>query len=187
MQRRHGQRYDGNGQIVKTRHRRQIADYADYKGRASAFYFLRDEMTCNLNIRAVTIFSTFLLISLFSSAYVWADIAERYDENTEMTIKGTATDVLHERRKPVIVRLRCGDNIYNIVTAPSWYLSKESITFASGDVLIVTGSRYFSRHGVLYIIARQIKNTEIEKLFILRDSMYKPMWRGHRMHNRRLP
>jgi hypothetical protein len=128
---------------------------------------------------------TYLL--LFSLAYAGADIAEKYDENTEMTIKGSVIEIVHERRKPVVVKLKAGDNIYNIVTAPAWYLSKESITFGSGDVLVVTGSRYFSRDGILYLIAKQVKNSETGMLFILRDSLCRPMWRGHGMHNRRLP
>lgn len=128
---------------------------------------------------------TYLL--LFSLAYAEADIAERYDENTEMTIKGSVIEIMHGRRKPVIVKLKAGDNIYNIVTAPAWFLSKEFITFSSGDVLMVTGSRYFSRDGSLYIIAKQVKNPETGMLFILRDSHRRPMWRGHGMRHLRLP
>jgi len=123
---------------------------------------------------------------LFSLAHAGADIAERYDENTEMTIKGSVIEIVHERRKPVVVKLNDGDNIYTIITAPAWYLSRESITFGSGDVLVVTGSRYFGRDGILYVIAKQVKNYETGTLFILRDSR-RPMWRGHGMHNRRLP
>ncbi|MCL4455996.1 MAG: hypothetical protein M1147_02630 [Nitrospirae bacterium] len=134
-----------------------------------------------------TILIAVFLFSLFSSAYAESDIKEGYDENTEITIKGTLIEMIHVKRGPVILRIKTSGKSYNVVTAPRWYLSRESITFSPDSVLEITGSKYYGADGNLYIIGRQIKNIETGKQIMLRDSFCKPLWGRHKMHDRRLP
>ncbi|HAK88651.1 MAG TPA: hypothetical protein DHV16_07555 [Nitrospiraceae bacterium] len=144
-------------------------------------------MTDNLKIRTAVIFAFFLLLSPFSSAYAESDIKEGYDENTEITIKGTVTEIIHVKRGPVILRVKTSGKSYTVVTAPHRYLSGEAITFNTDSLMEITGSKYFGRDGNLYIIGRQIKDLTTGKTIMLRDSSCKPLWRNHRMHDRRLP
>jgi len=135
----------------------------------------------------IKIFAVCFLLSIVSFSYAETEITEGYDENTEITIKGTITEIVQGMRGPVILILKIDSKTYNVVTAPRWYLSREAITFSSGSALEITGSKYFGRDGNIYIIVRQVKNPETGKVIILRDSYCKPLWRGHRMHDRRLP
>lgn len=124
---------------------------------------------------------------MVSFSYAGTEITEGYDENTEITIKGTVTEVMHGMRGPVILKLKTATKTYNVVTAPRWYLSRNAITFIIGTALEITGSKYFAKDGNLYIIARQVKNPETGSVTVLRDSYCKPLWRGgNRMHDRRL-
>jgi hypothetical protein len=132
----------------------------------------------------IKIFAVCLLLSLFSLSYAGADVTEGYDENTEITVRGTVTEIVRRKRGPVVLKLKAGNKTYNAVTAPEWYLSQESIIFNAGSVLEVRGSKYFGKDGNLYIAVREIKDLEIEKVINLRDSNCKPMWKGHRMRNR---
>jgi hypothetical protein len=135
-----------------------------------------------------TILIAVFLLSMVSFSYAETEITEGYDENTEITIRGTVIDIMHGKRGPVILKLKTGIKTYNVVTAPGWYLSRNAITFSIGTALEVTGSRYFGRDGNLYVIARQIRDAETGSVTVLRDSYCKPLWRGgHRMHDRRLP
>ncbi|MFZ5997164.1 MAG: hypothetical protein ACOYW7_06715 [Nitrospirota bacterium] len=128
------------------------------------------------------------LIALFllplSSAYAESDIKEGYDENTEITIRGKITEIIQERRGPVIVRLKSGNKTYAVVTAPSWHLESERVTFTPGSEIEVRGSKYFGRDGALYIIARHLNDLATGRVITLRDSSCKPMWmhRGHARH-----
>jgi hypothetical protein len=135
-----------------------------------------------------TILIAVFLLSMVSFSYAETEITEGYDENTEITIRGTVIEIMHGMRGPVILKLKTGIKTYNVVTAPGWYLSRNAITFSIGTALEVTGSRYFGRDGNLYVIARQIRDAETGSVTVLRDSYCKPLWRGgHRMHDRRLP
>ncbi|GEM_PF-453069 len=135
----------------------------------------------------IKIFAVCFLLSIVSFSHAETEITEGYDENTEITIRGTVIEIMHGMRGPVILKLKTGTKTYNVVTAPRWYLSRNAITFSIGTALEVTGSRYFGRDGNLYVIARQIRDTETGSVTVLRDSYCKPLWRGgHRMHDRRL-
>jgi hypothetical protein len=51
----------------------------------------------------------------------------------------------------------------------------------------VVGSKYIGRDGNLYIVARQLRNPATGRMVILRDSAYRPLWKGHRMYHRNMP
>lgn len=143
-----------------------------------------------LKTKIIVIFVVSLLLSMISLSHAepnLSDITEGYDENTEITIKGTLTEVFQGMRGPVILKIKTDTKTYNVVTAPRWYLFKNAITFSEGSKLEITGSKYFGRDGKLYIIVRQIKNSDTGGVIILRDSYCRPFWRGHGMNTRRLP
>lgn len=137
--------------------------------------------------KIIALFMTCFLFCLFSLAYAESDLTEGYDENTEVTIKGTVIEIMREMRGPLIVKIRAGNKNYNVVTAPPWYLLREGISFNPDSELEITGSKYFSKDGSLYIIGRQIKNPATGGIILLRDSYCRPLWRGSRMFNRQMP
>lgn len=158
----------------------------------TGFKVLSPHLTCIsksglLNLCKTILIAIFLL-STVSFSYAETEITEGYDENTEIIIRGTIAEIMHGIRVPIILKLKTGTKIYNVVTAPMWYLARNAITFSIGTTLEVTGSRYFGRDGNLYVIARQIRDAETGSVTVLRDSYCKPLWRGgHRMHDRHLP
>ncbi|WP_203472269.1 hypothetical protein [Dissulfurispira thermophila] len=176
---------------------RQVSSVVDdgYKINVDAcarFKVLSPHLTCIFQLGPLNLFKTVLiavfLFSIVSFSYAETEITEGYDENTEMTIKGTVIEIMQGMRGPVILKLKTGAKIYSIVTAPQWYLSRNGINFTVGDVLEVTGSKYFRKDGNMYIISRRIKDFETGNVNILRDSYCKPLWGGgHRMHNRWMP
>lgn len=126
-----------------------------------------------------------MLILLFlcmvsPTAYAASDVTEGYDENTEITVRGMVAEVVQGMMGPVVLKIRAGNKIYQVVTAPPWYLSREGIVFSPGSRWEVRGSKYFGKDGNLYVIARRLKNAETGREVVLRDSHCKPMWRGHK-------
>jgi hypothetical protein len=125
--------------------------------------------------------ATFFLVYFFSAAYAENEVPEGYDENTEVTVKGTLKVVLRGMRGPVIIILKSGNKDYKVITAPLWYLAQEGIELAAGTAYEVTGSKYIARDGNHYIIAGRLKNLSTGKISSLRDSSCMPLWKGHRM------
>ncbi len=122
-----------------------------------------------------------LLLVFCSHAYAESEITEGYDENTEVTLKGTLTDVTRGMRGPVILILRSGSKDYKVVTAPPWYIARQGINLTPGTSYEVTGSKYISADGNLYIIAGRLKDLSTGNVVQLRDASYMPLWRGHGM------
>lgn len=104
---------------------------------------------------------------------------EGYDENTEVTITGTVKDVVKEGRGPVIVRVSFRKRIYNVLTAPPWYLIQADMVFSPGSEVEVTGSKLL-RDGMIYLAARRVKDKKSGKEILLRDDSLRPLWRGRR-------
>lgn len=175
----------------------QVSNVADDRYKinfiaSAGFKVFSPHLTCIsgsglLNLCKTILIAVFLL-SIVSFSYAETEITEGYDENTEITIRGTVAEVMYGMRGPVILRLRTDNKTYSVVTAPRWYLARNAIAFNADSDLEVTGSKYFGMDGNLYIIARQIRDAETGKVIVLRDSYCKPLWRGgHRMHDRRRP
>jgi hypothetical protein len=131
-------------------------------------------------LKGVLLASLFLFC-FFSAAYAENEVSEGYDENTEVTVKGTLKEVLRGMRGPVIIILKSGNKDYKVITAPLWYLAQERIELATGTAYEVTGSKYIARDGNYYIIAGRLKNLSTGKISSLRDSSCTPLWKGHRM------
>ncbi len=131
--------------------------------------------------------SVFLLLGiLWQPAYASPDIKEGYDENTEVTVRGTVKEVVNGTRGPVILKIRSDSKMYRVITAPPWYLSQEGVLFQPGSEWEIKGSRYFGRDGNLYLVCRQMKDIGTDKAVVFRDSSCKPKWMGRRMHKRHM-
>jgi hypothetical protein len=126
----------------------------------------------------------------FSPAAAQEDLGESYDENTELTVRGSVVEAKRETPGPFVIKLRTKNMIYNVVTAPPWYLTREQIVLREGLELEVTGSKYIGKDGNLFLLARQITDISTGKVIILRDTHCRPLWHGHRMQrgrNQQLP
>jgi hypothetical protein len=127
----------------------------------------------------IAFLTSFLIASFFSFVYAENEVGEGYDENTEVTVKGTVKEVLKQKRGPVIIILESGNRNYKVITAPPWYITREGIDFESGTSFEVTGSKYIARDGNRYIVASRLKNLFTGKIIRLRDSSCMPLWKGH--------
>jgi hypothetical protein len=127
------------------------------------------------------LYGSLIILLLFSITSVRAEEPEEgYDENTEVTIKGTVKDLVREMRGPLIFRIPYRDRVYHVVTAPPWYLRQQNFVFQSGLELEVTGSRYVRMDGTLYLVARKIKEVKTGREILFRDLRLRPCWRGMR-------
>jgi hypothetical protein len=116
-----------------------------------------------------------------------SDIKEGYDENTELSIRGVVIESLREMRGPILIRLKFREKTYVVITAPPWYLHDANVTFQENSEVEVVGSKYIGRDGNLYIVARELRNPLTGRVITLRDSTYRPLWKGHRMQKRTMP
>ena len=123
----------------------------------------------------IVIMILLIITGVIAYAQEWE---ESYDPNTEITIKGTIAEVIQRQHGPVIIGILKEDTIYNVVTAPRWYIEQERMEFKLGDKVIVHGSKFFSRKGELFLIARSINNISKGKNYSFRDEFMKPCWRG---------
>ena len=128
------------------------------------------------------IFSGFvaLLFLMFAGPALPFEGEEGYDENTEVVLSGTVREIVKEERGPVIVRVLHNDRIYNVITAPPWYLARQNIFFRQGSEIEVTGSKVLDRDGVFYLVSRKLKEVRTGREIMLRDDFLRPLWRGRR-------
>jgi hypothetical protein len=119
----------------------------------------------------------FLLSAGTASPY---EAEEGYDENTEMTLSGAVQDIVTGERGPVVIKVLYRGRIYNVITAPPWYLVRRNIVFRRGLEIEVTGSKVLGRDGALYLISRRLKEPKTGREVMLRDDFLRPLWRGRR-------
>lgn len=132
--------------------------------------------------RAISMLTAFFLFALLAPSHAGSDdIKEGYDENTEITIRGTVAEVSRAEmmRGPIVVRLRQNNSIYNVITAPPWFLTRQGISPTVGSLLEVQGSKYYGRDGKLYLIGRRLRDPATGRIADLRDMGCKPLWMGH--------
>jgi hypothetical protein len=131
----------------------------------------------------IKITSLVFIFSVLFLSYAYAEnyVSEGYDENTEITIKGTIKDVIREMRGPVVILLKTGGKDYKVITAPPWFIVQKGIELSPGKSYEVVGSQFFSRDGNRYLIASRIKDLDTGKITQLRDSSCMPLWKGRRM------
>ncbi|MCX8034123.1 MAG: hypothetical protein N3A00_02255 [Thermodesulfovibrio sp.] len=123
----------------------------------------------------ILIMTLIFTISSIAVAQQWED----YDPNTETAIKGKIVEVLQRPNGPMVLGVLKGGKVYYILTAPKWYYDQEKISLTIGDEIVVHGSKYFSRRGELFLIARSIHNLSNGKIYSFREEHHmKPKWRG---------
>lgn len=114
-------------------------------------------------------------IATVTEAQQWQ---ESYDPNTEIAIKGKIVEIMQKERGQIIIGVLKQNMIYNVFTAPRWYIEEEKIDFKLGDEVVVHGAKFFSKEGTIFIIARSIHNISTGKIYQFRDEFMKPCWRG---------
>ncbi|MGC8795747.1 hypothetical protein [Thermodesulfovibrio sp.] len=131
---------------------------------------------------SIVIMIFLITIGQIAEAQEWE---ESYDPNTEIAIKGKIAEIIYRDYGPVVIGITKHDKIYNIITAPRWYIEQEKIEFNLGDEVVVHGAKFFSKKGELFIIARSIHNISTAKIYSFRDENMKPCWSGGRQHKKR--
>ena len=126
-----------------------------------------------------TALTAMLLLFVYSIAPA-EELENSYDENTEITVNGIVRAIETNMHGPVILRITSENSVYSVVTAPFWYLRMEKITFYTDEILEIRGSKYFSKDGRLYIIAKKIRSEKNSREIFLRDVQCRPMWHGMR-------
>ena len=122
-----------------------------------------------------------LIIILLLTSPVWAqeELADKYDENTELTLTGQIIEISERGRGPIILKVRSDrDNrLYNVVTAPAWFLARHNINFKVGERIEVVGSKFLSKSGEIFVVSRQCRFSNFTPC-ALRDNQMRPRWRG---------
>lgn len=126
-------------------------------------------------------------VIVFLCSPVWADedLVDRYDENTEITVRGVIVEVVSPQRGPVVIKVvaeREG-RAYRVVTAPQWFLTKNNISFKVGDKVEVIGSKFVAPNGTLFVITRQCM-LKGSSPCAFRDEEMRPRWRCRMMCDR---
>lgn len=100
-----------------------------------------------------------------------------YNTASETTVTGTVQAVQQHPGKRggmgIHLLLKTKDSILDVHVGPSWYLDKQGVTFAEGDVVEVTGSMLKTNDGIL---AKEIKKGD--KTLSLRNAAGRPLWAG---------
>lgn len=125
----------------------------------------------------LSIIITIFLIT-FGQTVMAEQFEELYDPNTEITIKGKIAEFIQRKHGPLVIGILKQERIYFVLTAPRWYIEQEKIEFNLGDELVVNGSKFFSKKGEIFIIAKSIHNISNGKIYSFRDEFMKPCWRG---------
>ncbi|MCK7471053.1 MAG: hypothetical protein MZU95_09870 [Desulfomicrobium escambiense] len=157
-------------------------DYSEYAKFALIMQYLQE---CGIPVPCPSV-RRVLRPDRFSSSVLCSrrgggDFTEKYDENTEITVRGVIMDAGRETRGPLILRVQHAGRTYLIVTAPPWYLVQESALFRKGMEIEARGSKYFGNDGNLYLLAKEIREMPGGKVTVMRDKQYRPLWHGRRM------
>jgi hypothetical protein len=105
----------------------------------------------------------------------------RYDASTEVTLKGTVTEVKEVECEicgspmGTHLMLRTGAESMEIMLGPTAFLKKHDFAVAKGDEIEVTGAK-IKMDGQDELLAREVKKGE--KTLTLRDKTGRPMWAG---------
>lgn len=105
-----------------------------------------------------------------------------YDPDTVTTLRGTASAVTvvparGGRMGGMHVALQSDGQTMDVHLGPTWFLQREGVEVAKGDLVEVTGSVVDS-DGSTFLVAREIKKGQ--KILRLRDEQGVPAWSGGR-------
>lgn len=128
-----------------------------------------------INIKIAIIGITMFFLCGVALAQEWE---EKYDQNTEITLRGKVAEIVFKDRGPVVIGVVRNDKVYNILTGPRWFLEESLYEFRLNDEVVIHGSKYISRKGEIFIIAREIHNISNGKIYVFReDDGFIPKWR----------
>ena len=108
----------------------------------------------------------------------WGRGPHGYDPNTVVTIEATVRAV---KPTPPMPSLECERELGEAVTVvlgPLWYLEQAGITFATGDRVIVEGSKVMEDSGRIVVVAARVEKLQEKVTLRLRDERGTPLW-GH--------
>lgn len=113
---------------------------------------------------------------MLSASLVYAEKIG-YDENTEVVVKGV---VQNEAKTPYKgysnFFLKTNWKIYRVLTAPNWYLKRNSLKFQKGQKVKVVGSKFYGPDGSLCIVAKSVHLFPQGKIIRFRDTLSRPIW-----------
>lgn len=129
-------------------------------------------------MKRIFLIFTFIASLVINSIALAQDWEDGYDPNTEIAIRGRVVEIIANERGPTIIGVTRGDRVYNVFTAPRWYMESEKVDLKINDEIVVHGAKFFSKKGELSIIARSIHNISSGKLYKFREDVnLKPIWR----------
>lgn len=119
----------------------------------------------------------FCLVVLPTASHLYAQEIG-YDENTEITIRGT---VVGTHQSPfhglLAVLVQTDACLYSVLTGPRWFVDRMGLHLRGGTGVEVVGSKFYDVHGSITLVSRSIRILEPGgRLFVLRDNSCKPVW-----------
>ncbi len=107
----------------------------------------------------------------------------RYDENTEVKVKGKVVDC---KKSNTYLGFNCfllktKNRVYRVLTAPCWYKHQSNIKkIKKNTPVVVIGSKFFGRDGSLCLLAKSIKLLPSGPRFVFWDKENNPIWGSYR-------
>ncbi len=119
----------------------------------------------------------FCLVVLPVTSHLYAQ-ETGYDENTEITIRGTVVGPhqlsFHGLLAVLVQTDAC---LYRVLTGPRWFVDRMGLHLRGGTGVEVVGSKFYDVHGGINLVSRSIRVLEPGgRLFLLRDNSCKPVW-----------
>ncbi len=120
-----------------------------------------------------------ILLSAISSQTFAREL--RYDENTEVKVKGKIIDC----HLPTYFGFNCfllktKYRVYRVLTTPHWYKHQTDILFKENSPVIVVGSKFFGRDGSLCLLAKYVNVLPAGPRLVLWDKENNPVWGTYR-------
>ncbi len=123
------------------------------------------------------------LLLIFSGlVYSQAHARElRYDENTEVKVKGKIIDChLSTYFGFNCFLLKTKYRVYRVLTTPHWYKHQTDILFKENSPVIVVGSKFFGKDGSLCLLAKSVNLLPSGPRLVLWDKENNPVWGTYR-------
>jgi len=123
------------------------------------------------------ILASFLLIIVSTiTSQVFAQEL-RYDENTEVKVKGKIIDC----KLPTYCGFNCfllktKYRVYRVLTTPRWYKHQTNKIFKKNSPVIVVGSKFYGRDGSLCLLAKYVNVLPSGPRLVLWDKENNPVW-----------
>jgi hypothetical protein len=131
-------------------------------------------MRLNLIIRS-TLASIFIL--LLCSIFAAAQAGPKYDPSTEAKFKGTIEDLTvpakNDKKAIEHLTVKTDSETLDIYLCPKPYIDDMGVSFAKGDEIALTGSKWKTGDAEMVLAREVVKGTDT---LILRDEKGNPVW-----------